>query len=335
MAMTLDDGRDRELLDSGDDAADRQLDEATRWTTEDWEDLILSIQVKACTPFLGAGAASPLLPLGGEVSRAFASEFKYPFPDVTNLPRVAQYVSIVRAANTAKYRIKLDFEKRLAAERATNYTTILDECDPHRVVADLELPLYITTNYDDLMFQALIHSTPPTLPSRKPVQMVCPWRPRRRGMDDVPDIPIQQSPSTPVVYHLHGHFGDIDSMVLTEDDYLTFVESLVVDQNKIVTRLNAAFASTTLLFLGYSLEDFNFKLLLRQLGTYLGKAEGARHVAVQLPPAGNGTEEERLRIGQAQRTYLMKQYNLQRVKIYWGTCRDFATELRQRWAKMT
>jgi hypothetical protein len=330
VATTVNHDRDREFESGPDETAKRQLDADTRWSDEDWEDLILSIRAKACTPFLGAGAAVPLMPLGGQVARALAEKYDYPFDDKTNLPRVAQYVSIVRTANTAKLRLKVDFDQLLKGEADKNYATILAEDDPHRVVADLELPLYITTNYDDLLMQALTRAKPPTLTSRQPVRQVCQWKPRPRGFVQPSEPPARESPEAPIVYHLHGYLGDIESMVLTEDDYLTFLEALVSDRASIVSRLDAAFASTTLLFLGYSLEDMNFKLLLRMLGNYLGSTQGVRHVAVQLPPAGSGTEAERVRMAEAQRTYMMKHFNLQRVKIYWGTCREFSGELRRR-----
>ena len=37
---------------------------------------------------------------------------------------------------------------------------------------------------------------------------------------------FKPSPQTPVVYHLHGHRSVIDSLVLTEDDYLDYLVNM-------------------------------------------------------------------------------------------------------------
>lgn len=60
-----------------------------------WRTLVREIKEGRCTPFLGAGAAYPRLPLGGELARRWATspDFAvYPFPDATNLRELPSIV---------------------------------------------------------------------------------------------------------------------------------------------------------------------------------------------------------------------------------------------------
>jgi hypothetical protein len=73
-----------------------------------------------------------------------------------------------------------------------------------------------------------------------------------------------------LVYKLHGtaHAGRvprefIDSVVLTESDYVEFLEDDRL--NKIPSQILKTLREANLLFLGYSLEDWNFRVLLQRL----------------------------------------------------------------------
>lgn len=58
---------------------------ASQLPHEDWSLLIERIETGRCTPFLGAGVAADLLPLGREVAQELAKEFEYPFENTTDL----------------------------------------------------------------------------------------------------------------------------------------------------------------------------------------------------------------------------------------------------------
>lgn len=313
------------------------VDQPDLWSDRDWEGPLLAIGLKLCTPFLGAGACAGILPTGSQIASRWVDEYEYPFDDRTNLPRVAQYIAVDRDANVPRHRLVTDFNRLIAPLRKQGFPHLRNPNDPHRVAADLELPLYITTNYDDFMLQALQLNAPPTMPGRFPKREVCGWRvsPRRGRMAN-PTTRVQDEPTPehPIVYHLHGWLEDPESMVLTEDDYLDFLVYITDDPDALWSRLREAFSASSLLFLGYSMEDLNFQVLLRQLSNYMGKPQGARHVAVQLAPQGHETDAELKRRADRQRIYLEKKYGLQKVKVYWGTCERFAAELRRKWETM-
>ncbi|HVF49675.1 MAG TPA: SIR2 family protein [Pyrinomonadaceae bacterium] len=309
------------------------------WDERDWKALLLSIKFKQCTPFLGAGACAGVLPLGRDVALTLAEEFDYPFADNTNLLRVAQYVAIEDGARTPKYKIIEQFADKGPPD-------FNDPNEPHRVVADLRLPVYITTNYDDFMMQALKRD----IPQRTPQQEICKWYMARRRQQAAPEPILDPTPDKPLVFHLHGTLTNIESMVLTEDDYLDFLMFISEDQQLIPPRIEQAFTESSLLFMGYSLDDMNFKVLFRKLASYMQRNEGARHVSVQLAPKKPGqptgeaddanapeqklTEaeiQELVKRAEKQRLYLQKHFGLQKVKVYWGKCEEFSAALRERW----
>jgi hypothetical protein len=296
----------------------------TGWDDEDWDRLLLKVDHNLCTPFLGAGASAGVLPTGKAMARSLALAHKYPFPDADNLTRVAQFVA-VKAGDPDVPKLKV--VEQMKGKGPPNFAA---EDEIHRAVADLNLPLYLTTNYDDFMTKALMRDAPPRVPRRE----VCYWHLIRRD-ESLPEIePLAPTPEAPVVYHLHGWLSDPDSMVLTEDDYLDFLICISEEEQKLLPpQIQRAVARTSLLFLGYSLEDMNFKVLFRKFAAYKRMGSGGQHFSVQLAPKpGEETpsEEEKERVAR-QLQYLSRYYGSIDVKVYWGTCQHFALSLRKRW----
>ncbi|GIK76023.1 MAG: hypothetical protein BroJett021_50110 [Chloroflexota bacterium] len=285
----------------------------------DWEDLLWFIKEEKCTPFIGAGACAGVLPLGADIARSWAEQYQYPLLDSHDLARVAQFLAIARYEMFPKDTIKRQF----GSVAPPNFN---DPAEPHAVLASLNLPIYITTNYDSFMLEALKHR------KRQPVQEFCRWNnfPQVTGSRSVFEDGYQPTAANPLVYHLHGHIGMSQSLVLTEGDYLDFLIRLSRDQSLLPPPIRTALAGTSLLFVGYSLTDWNFRVLFRGLVGSLGASLGYTSIAVQLPPNLSQIDMERAR------GYLNKYFDqLQqiRVSIYWGDVREFALELRQRWEK--
>ena len=76
----------------------------------DWTLLLRRIRDGKCTPFLGAGACFGALPLGSDIARQWAQEFKYPLEDNGDLPRVAQYLAVQYDPMFPKEEILTHFE---------------------------------------------------------------------------------------------------------------------------------------------------------------------------------------------------------------------------------
>jgi hypothetical protein len=296
--------------------------DAVTWADEEWNSLLEAIKYKQCTPFLGAGACSGTLPTGKAVAREWAEEVGYPFPDKDNLPRVAQYMAM-REGSLGSMTPKLRISDRFSKSGIPDFSR---PDEPHRTVADLNLPVYITTNYDNFMSMAIRRDG-----RRTPTVEVCDWKMEgRRTTRSRP--PVEPSPEKPLVFHLHGTLQTPKTMVLTEDDYLDFLTNISSKPALIPSYVEEALSNSCLLFLGYSLNDMNFKVLFRKLAWYMRHTDGPRHISVQLAPRPMKDASAERELLLRQRDYLEAQFKLQKVKIYWGSCSTFAAELSARWS---
>lgn len=280
----------------------------SQFTEDEWRTLVARIGEGRCTPFLGAGVAYGTLPLGGEVAETLAREYGYPFSkSADDLIRVSQYVALNHDPMYVKQKLADTFKRARLPEREE----VRDE--PHRMLARLPLPIYITTNYDDLMVQALIARR------KKPERDLCRWS------ESIPDSPpsvfeegrtppFEPHPATPLVFHLHGHADVVESIVVTEDDYLEFLFNLSANKKLLPPPVARALAGTVLLFIGYRVADWNFRVILRGLAR-----AGFGNILVM--PAPDDEKKEKVQ------TYLARYYGKLDVRVYWGTAAEFLREL--------
>ncbi len=274
----------------------------------DWSILLERINNQRCVPFLGAGASFPTLPLGSTIAADRAREYNYPGDNPKNLVEVAQYLAIQYDILFPKEKVS----KQLDGAAPPDFNAA-DE--PHALLAELPLTIYLTTNYDDFMISALERR------SRDVRRDFCRWNDL---VKDEPSVFDNFTPdvANPVVFHLHGHSKLPESIVLTEDDYLHFLA--IMGRDKLLPEvIQRAIARSTCLFIGYRLADWNFRVLFQ--GLRAGSIAGGS-IAVLKPP---GDDE----LAGRQREYLDRYYANIDLKIYWGTAQEFTIELRDRWEK--
>jgi hypothetical protein len=287
-------------------------------TDENWKFLLGRIKAGRCTPFLGAGASSGAFPLGSEIAKAWAEEYKYPLADSYDLARVAQFVAVTQDRMTPKDRIQDQFKAISLPDFATP-----DE--PHRVLADLPFPIYMTTNYDNTMISALQNR------HKDPKLELCRWnsvvRENEKSVFQV-DPAYTPTPANPLVFHLHGHHKMPESLVLTEDDYLDFLINISKDENLLPLCIRKAMTGSSLLFLGYKIADWDFRVLFRNIVGYLAKSLSRTHISVQIAPERVGISKDQQ---DKEQEYLETYYSKLEVRVYWGSCREFAEELKRRW----
>lgn len=287
----------------------------------DWTVLLKRIAKGGCTPFLGAGASFGALPLGAALAKDWAEEFDYPLDDSSDLIRVAQYVAI--QVEDPMY------PKEELADRFRNVAPpdFRSAGEPHGFMADLPLPIYITTNYDDFMVRALRDR------GKEPQQEISRWNSRLFGIPSVlNNSNYVPRPETPLVFHLHGHASVPESLVLTEDDYLDFLVAIAKEKDKVLPpRIQEAMTGTSILFIGYRIADWNFRVLFRSVN-YLEQAVQRKHVSVQILPVGDTIANDQKRKALV---YLDQYYDKLKTRMYWGTSREFMAELKQRWEKRT
>jgi hypothetical protein len=292
-------------------------------TSLQWKALADNIRHGECTPFLGAGASAPTIPTSIELARDLATAFEYPLSDRDDLSRVVQFLALSSS--------DVNFPKReiLKRIRACGSPEFAGD-EPHYALASLSLPVYLTTNYDDFMVQALAAQ------NRKFRRDFCRWKPALAEHPSIWQRETDYRPSSeiPIVYHLHGCDLLAESLVATEDDYLEFIYNIAKSgsMTKTVKRsweilpppVMKAISTNCLLFLGYRLGDWNFRVIFRWLVLSLRKTQTRLKVAVQLSPAHDPQLAEQAQI------YLTKYFHdMFDVVVFWGTANQFVSELRR------
>jgi hypothetical protein len=297
------------------------------FTEADWDTLLTRIGSKQCIPIIGAGASVPRLPLGKQLASDLSKHIKdHQPPDGTSLEQVAQHIVIERKDSL--------FPKTKVTEILKDY---LDKpytkttADPHTRLARLKLPIYITTNYDTLLEDAI------RVEARPFVSEYCRWNnslatAARSTLDDGKYAPAADKP---LVFHMHGHLDHPESLVLSEDDYLDFTVNMSRDLVRASRRpilpfcLRRGFKNSTLLFIGYALTDIDFRILLRGLLGSIQPAERKMSLTVQYDPNKTGNAQA----GQRLREYIEGYFGWSvSLQVCWGSAEDFLTELSERLA---
>ncbi len=288
-----------------------------------WRRTVYLINRGQCTPFIGAGVSADHVPLAADLAEVLAREYAFPFDEPRDLARVAQYAAIREGS-------RMYVKKRLADDMIAGIPrpAFDNPDDPHALLADLQLPVYVTTNYDDLIYEALESR------GRTPQRAICPWYTSdakeaaeaaslfRKSAGYDPD------PARPIVYHLHGHASVPESLVLTEDDYIEFLVRVSANPDLLPAVIKESLRSRMLLFIGYSLADWTFRVIFRGMLSARPSFTSYPHVSVQLPPLPDAGDEDRsARIQE----YLDRYFEMQSISICWRTAREFTAELRRRW----
>lgn len=312
-----------------------------------WPALLNSLRSRGtqpakCTPILGWGLVEPLLGSMRDIALSISDEFHFPLASFQRdaLPPVAQYLAINQDPNTLlseldeaiRKPIQSRYLSELPDDLKDEYADVqsliafggkkLREEDPieqHAVLASLPLPIYITTNFDNMMFDALKDA------GKDPQMVICPWSDRFFA-ESIYDTDPNYRPTAerPLVYHLFGHFSDQASMVITEDDYFSFLIGVTGNKDLIPPVVRRALADTALLFIGFHLDDWSFRVFFR---TVMGQQGGGllnrySHVGVQLDP-----DESRALDPRRARDYLENYFDEASIDIYWGRSYDFLREL--------
>ena len=195
-----------------------------------------------------------------------------------------------------------------------------DPQDAYRLVAALPARVFIDATPDGLLTEALKEA------GKAPEERFLVWR---RGQEPPPPYVAEPTVSAPLVYQVLGRFRDPDSLVLTQDDYFDYLIGASRDRALIPNVVRHALTGRTLLFLGFQLADWSFRVLFRLIMSQDGRAQGRNlkfpHAAVQVDPEGS----QLIDLGEA-RKYLMESYGSDAISLYWGSGEDFLRDLAPR-----
>lgn len=239
-------------------------------------------------PFLGAGAnlcdrgdvaweqGNPFLPSGSELASFLARRGRYPEPDDADLLRVSQFVDNARGQDELYLYLHEVFDSTVEATSLHRFLARVA-----RLLGEAGRPqlLAVTTNYDDLMESALAeeglefdvvwyeakqnsvdHRRFLHRPPGKPPVVVA--RPNKYT-----GLPVDRL-ERPAVLKLHGCLdrenATGDSYVITEDSYIDYLSGGDVGQ-LIPIALWQRMITDSFLFLGYSLADWNMRVILNRI----------------------------------------------------------------------
>lgn len=315
-----------------------------------WPAIIAAIQNEKCTPILGPGLYEPMLGSWRDMSIGLAKKFNFPLASFYQeaLPQVTQFVASNQSLDTlltsVNSMIRATLQQRFGDDLPDNLKKpnaalleLLNICgakfrksqeyEQHKVLASLPLPIYITTNYDNLLAEALVEA------GRKPEVAICPWSERfyeESIYDREPDY--RPTVDRPLVYHLFGHLKNPESMVLTEDDYYEFLIGFTTAKKRtpaiIPALITRAMTDANLLVLGFQLDDWAFRALFRTVMIQQGSARRGRyaHIGVQVE-----LDDARNIDTRRARKFVEKYFGDSEINVYWGKSDDFICQLARQW----
>jgi hypothetical protein len=229
-----------------------------------FRELVDLVKGGECVLFLGAGIHAPapddskykypddVRPLlGGELAEKLAEQCDYLTQLPQESPRDLQRVSLCYQYTKGLDRTKLVsvLDKHLMAGKKPSPLL--------KMLAALPFRLLVTTNYDRLIEAALRQK------EKDPTVVI---------YNPDPDKPTQdpsQDPTSdrPLMFKMHGDLQTESSIVITDEDYITFVQRMADKEaiHPVPSTIRYRMSKWRTLFVGYSLRDYNLRLLFRTL----------------------------------------------------------------------
>ena len=311
----------------------------------EWKSICRFVKLGQFVPLLGPDLAEHVYGSVRSLASDLAADNGYPFTpaDRSDLARVAQYIAAKSSIEDARVQIRTALLTNLverarqrgievdlnggplaileaAADRAAK-----DPQDPLCILASLGAKFFVNAAADPLFEMVLSRVGQPPI---TPVPYALEWRDERRA--DTAVDPGDPSVDKPLLYYVYGTILQEETWLLTEDDffdYLIRVSEFRLMPSGIGEALTGGKLGGSLLFLGFPLHDWKFRILLRMILSKRGnrKLDDYNHVGVQVDPE-EYTFADALRAKTNLERYFHKTKN---INIYWGSAADFLQELQK------
>jgi hypothetical protein len=255
-----------------------------------YNDVARALRRGSVVPLLGAGAnlcerardgkwqKGRTLPSGAELSEYLAGLYGYPGADAANLQRVSQYAQVVRGEATLYDDLHEVFTAKCEPTLLHTFLATL----PSRLAEISGEPRYqviVTTNYDDVLEEAFLRAAEPfdvvyyRAASAKTRSHGRFWHAPFEGEERPIERPTRYDllplGERTVILKVHGlawrsKRAKDDSYVISEDDYIEYLAS-AAPSTFLPKSLMAVLVDSHFLFLGYSLQDWNLRVILQQI----------------------------------------------------------------------
>jgi hypothetical protein len=310
-----------------------------------------------CIPVLGPALPPSLFGSLRDIARRMAVRHDFALaPDGReDLSQVAQYLAYSQSAKYARKALA-DFLKHELFERqaarlppglrdqqpeslkldllVSAAGATLRAADPNTVhgrLARCPFPIYVTTGRDNLLRDALLAA------GRRPRSLIARWK----RFDAIPPERFYGEPGfsptvqEPVVLHVFGNLELPETLVVSQDDYFDFLVGITqrqanTDAPGLPHFLSSQLASSGLLFLGFQVDDWDFRILYRTIRLHEGMQSRGddddtdlTRVAVQIDPEEGASLEP-----YGARRYLEEFFRkTTETAIVWGSTEGFVAEL--------
>ena len=251
--------------------------------TQAVKELVKHVEKGECILFLGAGVHAPppedscyTYPaqerplLGGDLAETLAEEcgFKEEFPEESpcDLQRVSLCFEMTQGLGRKGLVDSLDRHLRVGKKPSPAL----------EMLAGLPFKIFVTTNYDQLLETALRRF------EKDPSVFV--YNPK--SDNPTPDMTEDPTEEQPLVFKMHGDLRHRHSIVITDEDYITFVQRMSDKDalHPVPQTVRYRMKRWPTLFVGYSLRDYNLRLLFRTLRWRVDQADFPPSFSVDRKP---------------------------------------------------
>lgn len=222
------------------------------------------LKLNDCVLFIGSGISmwSNLPSWSGLISELI-DFMKNNGLNVTLVKRELENGELLQAASYGLDKLsqeqKIDFFRRVCRVESANPSEI------HKKIVQLEVPNFITTNYDRLIEKSLYKWC-----SNACFNVVTNKQLAEMGM-------LQNSRSSNFVFKPHGDIGDIDSIILTREQYRSLLEG--GERHQTLEVLKHLMVSRPIVYLGFGLRDPDF-MYLRDILSNIYQGNVRDHYAI-------------------------------------------------------
>lgn len=286
----------RTLLETAISAAQEQAPIAAAPTFDEldahYKTVVKAFSDGRVVPFLGVGVnqcgrhdgthwqSQHYLPSGVELAEYLADNFGYPASDRQDLIRVAQYVAVMNGVGPLYENLRTLYDADYTPTAVHQLLAMAPSVLRAKGYPQRHL-LIVTTNYDDLLERTFKAASEPfdvvayvAETDQRGKFVHWPYGADPRLIDkpnEYSDLPVELPSGAltrSIILKLHGAVDRLnaenDSYVITEDHYINYLARRDV-ASPIPSALAAKLKKTNFLFMGYSLRDWNLRVILQRI----------------------------------------------------------------------